>query len=161
MESSNLLSNYLLKRSSLESVLSFSKFETEVKKATGKTFSPSLLKKIYGDLSSQREQVLQTVQKTIDSEFNLPLKAVAGNPNHKNTPKSIQTLTTSIQKFEIELARQITPQINAINSLKVSLDKGSEKLNTIEPHEIDADQIEEVNAELSRLKSSFNLSTRV
>lgn len=162
MESSKLIRDYLLKRSALETVLPYERFEAEVKKVTGKASSPILLKKLYHELTSQRNQALDSVQTNIDSQFNLPLKPVADriDTDYKFSPNSIQTLTSSLKKFESELERQLPVQASTIDSLALGIEKRTDKLNGYTPEEVNTDHIHEVNNELIKLKSYFDLNSK-
>ncbi|KAK6459466.1 uncharacterized protein RJT20DRAFT_132599 [Scheffersomyces xylosifermentans] len=70
MESDSILSNYLLKKSSLEVAVPFNHFE----KLFPSNASRSVIKLLYEDLCKQRENVsLVPVQNRIEDAFNVPI----------------------------------------------------------------------------------------
>lgn len=162
MESSVLVSEYLLNRSSLETLISYDKFKAEIKKETNSKFSPRLLRLIYLELVAQRKEALQSIKDNIDKLFDIPIKPLVDliDSGYRISSNSIQNLNQSLRKLEHEVEIEISPQSTYIQSVITSIERLLEKLNEYKPQElVKEEQINEVNKELDKLKSYFEINT--
>lgn len=160
MESTALASEYLLNRSSLESLVSYEKFKLEVRAETNIKFSSRLLRKIYNELKSQRHQTLQSIKKTIDDQLDIPMEPLVGlvQADYSISSNSIQNLNKSLNKLKTEVEVEIPPVSKDIESTIASIDRLLEILDEYKTQElVNPDIIMEVNQELIKLKSYFDI----
>jgi hypothetical protein len=128
MESCDILEEYLVAQSSLESILSFEKFKIEVRNATNRRFSPQVLRSMYQALAQQRAtMVMDVVRDNIRQMFDVPLDSL---PESKRTVSklSIADLCTRLNRVSDSL--QVDHDLNQ-QQIKVVLQLISDRIEVL------------------------------
>lgn len=131
MDSSLILSNYLTKNSSLESIISFSQFT----KLFSKNISKHFIKSIYNELCKDRYDLLSRINDKIKSRFEIPtskiIKNLSNMSNFAIEKESLLSIEQKLKKLKDKLDIQCLLFTNDIKTLLDQIYYIIEKLKNI------------------------------